>query len=177
MTPPPVPPRLPTGEEAARKRVGDLDVDLPSMAAVSNLFRVVNAVRNYLERNVLRDYNLTFSGFTTLWVLWVMGSMETRHLAAEAAVTKGTLTGILKTLEDRDLVERVTPETDRRLTLVHLTRKGERRMRQIYPRFNAAEREMTAALDQQERDDFVATLRHLLSAIEDLEQGQAVNYG
>lgn len=177
MTPPPVPPPIPTGEEAARKRVGDLDVDLPSMAAISNLFRVVNAARNYIERNVLRDYNLTFSGFTTLWVLWLTGSMETRHLAAEAAVTKGTLTGILKTLEDRDLVERVTSEADRRLTLVHLTRKGERRMQELYPRFNAAEREITAALDEDERDDFVAILRHLLSSIDALEKAQAVNYG
>ena len=74
MTPPPVPPAIPVGEEAARKRVGDLDVDLPSMAAISNLFRAVNAARNYIERKVLRDYNLTFSGFTTLWVLWVMGA-------------------------------------------------------------------------------------------------------
>lgn len=177
MTPPPVPPPIPTGEEAARKRVGDLDVDFRSMAAVSNLFRVVNSVRNYIERRVLRDYNLTFSGFTVLWVLWVMGSMETRHLASEAAVTKGTLTGILKTLEDRDLVERVTPETDRRLTLVHLTRKGERRMRQIYPRFNAAEADITAALDEDERDAFITTLRNMLGAIDTLEKAQAVKYG
>jgi len=147
------------------------------MAAVSNLFRVVNAVRNYIERRVLRDYNLTFSGFTVLWVLWVMGSMETRHLASEAAVTKGTLTGILKTLEDRNLVERVTPETDRRLTLVHLTHKGERRMRQIYPRFNAVEADITAALDEDERDAFIATLRNMLGAIDTLEKAQAVNYG
>ena len=177
MTPPPVLPSIPTGEEAARKRVGDLDVDLPSMAAISNLFRVVNAARNYIERNVLRDYNLTFSGFTTLWVLWVMGSMETRHLAAEASVTKGTLTGILKTLEDRHLVERETPAADRRLTLVHLTSKGEQRMKEIYPRFNAAEREITADLDAAERDDFVASLRHLLSSIDELEKTQAVKYG
>lgn len=177
MTPPPVRPPIPTGEEAARERVGDLDVDFRSMAAVSNLFRVVNSVRNYIERRVLRDYNLTFSGFTVLWVLWVMGSMETRHLASEAAVTKGTLTGILKTLEDRDLVERVTPETDRRLTLVHLTRKGERRMRQIYPRFNAAEADITAALDEDERDAFITTLRNMLGAIDTLEKAQAVKYG
>lgn len=177
MTPPPVPPPIPTGEEAARKRVGELDVDLPSMAAISNLFRVVNAARNYIERKVLRDYNLTFSGFTTLWVLWVMGSMETRHLAAEASVTKGTLTGILKTLEDRHLVERETPPADRRLTLVHLTAKGRQRMKEIFPRFNAAERDITEGLDEARRDDLVASLRQLLISIEALENAKAVNYG
>ena len=72
---------------------------------------------------------------------------------------------------------RETPETDRRLTLVHLTPKGERRMREIFPRFNAAERDITAALDENERDEFVATLRHLLTSIEELEKREAVKYG
>ena len=70
-----------------------------------------------------------------------------------------------------------TPEADRRLTLVHLTRKGERRMREIYPRFNAAERDITAVLEEAERDEFVATLRHLLGGIDALEKQQDVKYG
>jgi len=158
-----------SSELAAPRRVGALDVDLPSIAAISNIFRVANAARNYMERHVLKDFDLTFSGFTVLWVLWVTGSMETRHIAAEAAITKGTLTGVLKTLESQKLVERVTPESDRRLTLVHLTRKGERWMRRIFPRFNAAEAEITAPLAKGERDLLVNALRHLLHAIDSLE--------
>jgi DNA-binding MarR family transcriptional regulator len=170
-------PPIPSGELAARRRVGDLDVDLPSMAAISNLFRLANGVRNYMERQVLRDFDLTFSGFTVLWVLWVMGSMETRHLAAEAGVTKGTLTGILKTLEGRGLVERITPETDRRLTRVHLTTKGEARMRGLFPRFNTAESDIVSALRSAEKAQFIATLRKLVNAIDGLERAQVVNCG
>jgi DNA-binding MarR family transcriptional regulator len=161
-----------SSELVARRRVGALDVDLPSMAAISNIFRVANAARNYMERYVLRDFDLTFSGFTVLWVLWVTGSMETRHIAAEAAITKGTLTGVLKTLESQNLVERVTPESDRRLTLVHLTRKGERWMRRIYPKFNQVESRIVATLDGARRDDFLATLRRLLYAFEALGESQ-----
>ncbi len=165
-----------SGELAARKRVGDLDVDLPSMAAISNVFRVANAARNYMERHVLKEFDLTFSGFTVLWVLWVMGSMETRHLAAEAAVTKGTLTGVLKTLESQALVERVTPDSDRRLTLVHLTHKGERSMRRVFPRFNQAEAKITGSLAKGERESLIGTLRHLLHTIENLESAKVSSH-
>lgn len=160
-------------ERAARRRVGDLDVDLPSMAAISNVFRLANAARNYMERQVLREFDLTFSGFTVLWVLWVSGAQETRHLAAEAAITKGTLTGVLKTLEARHLVKRETPENDRRLTVVHLTSKGERRMRKIFPVFNHAEAEIIEGLNQAERDKLTSTLRQLLHDIEHLEAEKA----
>lgn len=163
------PPSSPS-ELVAPRRVGELDVDLPSMAVISNVFRVANAARNYMERHVLKDFDLTFSGFTVLWVLWVTGSMETRHIAAEAAITKGTLTGVLKTLESQKLVERVTPESDRRLTLVHLTRKGEQWMRRIYPKFNQVESRIVATLDGARRDNFLATLRRLLYAFEALSE-------
>ena len=156
-------------ERAARRRVGELDVDLPSMAAMSNVFRLANAARNYMERHVLREFDLTFSGFTVLWVLWVAGPQETRHLAAEAAITKGTLTGVLKTLEARKLVTRETPENDRRLTVVRTTRKGETRMRQIFPIFNHAESEMIDGLSSAERNKLTSTLRQLVHAIENME--------
>lgn len=157
-------------EQAAAKRIAGLPVDLPSTAVVSNVFRVANAARNYLERAVLREFGLSFSGFTVLWVLWINGSQETRELAAEAAITKGTLTGVLKTLEARDFVRRHTPPADRRLTVVSLTPKGRRRMQRIFPRFNAAEAEITAALDAQEREQLTACLRLLLSRLRRLEQ-------
>ena len=41
-----------------------------------------------------------------LFVLWIWGDQQTRHLAEEAGVTKGTLTGVLKTLEKRGLARR-----------------------------------------------------------------------
>ena len=45
--------RISPPELAACTRVGDLNVDLPSMAVISNVFRVANAARNHLERHVL----------------------------------------------------------------------------------------------------------------------------
>ena len=84
----------------------DVDLDFASMAAVANVFRVASAARGHLERTVLTDVGLSFTAFTVMWVLWVWGEMETRELAVEAGVTKGTLTGVVGTLERRGLVVR-----------------------------------------------------------------------
>ena len=162
-------PALTRTEIAARDRLGELDIDLPSTTAVSNIFRAANAARNYLERTVLRDYELSFSGFTVLWVLWIEGPQETRLLAVEAGITKGTLTGVLKTLEGLELVRRTTPDEDRRLTIVKLTARGKRRMRQVFPKFNQAEAQITAGLNNREWAGLVTGLRSVLAQIQSLE--------
>ena len=46
-------------------------VDVGAFAAVSNIFRVADAVRNHTERTLPGEFDLSFPGFTVLWVLWV----------------------------------------------------------------------------------------------------------
>ena len=50
-----------------------------------------------------------------MWVLWVWGEMETRELAIDAGITKATLTGVVGTLERRELVVRRRSSPDGRL--------------------------------------------------------------
>ena len=99
-------------ERRAQDYVKDIDLDGASMAAISNIFRVANAVRNYTERNLLDTVGLSFTGFTVLWILWVGGRRETNEVAADAGISKSTLTGVLKTLESYDLVKREQHQTD-----------------------------------------------------------------
>ena len=63
-------------------------------------------MRNHMERTLLADYDLSWVAFTVLWVLWIWGNQETGHVAAEAGITKGTLTGVMKTLQARKLIRR-----------------------------------------------------------------------
>jgi hypothetical protein len=93
-------------ERDIRSRIGDQPLDFAAMAAVSNIYRAANVIRNHMEQKVLADEDLSWAAFTVLFVLWIWGDQQTRYLAVEAGVTKGTLTGVLKTLEKRDLVRR-----------------------------------------------------------------------
>lgn len=155
-------------EQDIQARIGARPIDFDSMAAVSNVFRVANTARSHFERTVLREVDLSFSGFTVLWVLWVWGEREARHLAAEAGVSKGTLTGVVTTLKKRGLVERRSHPVDRRLVLVSATEAGLTTMEALFPRFNAEEAKISAALSVEEKRDLAHSLRQLLRTLEDL---------
>jgi DNA-binding MarR family transcriptional regulator len=122
-----------------RGRIGDHPLDFAAMAAVSNIYRAANVIRNHLERKVLAGEDLSWAAFTVLFVLWIWGDQETRHLAAEAGVTKGTLTGVLKTLEKSGLAKRRGHDADGRLVLVGLEPKGLAVIERLFPAFNMGE--------------------------------------
>jgi MarR family transcriptional regulator, organic hydroperoxide resistance regulator len=163
-------PDLTTNELAVAERVGELhDVDFAAMAAVANVFRVASAVRNHMERNVLGPDQLSFTGFTALFVLWVWGDQESRYLADQCGVTKGTLTGVVSTLESRELVKRTTSQADRRMVVVALTPKGTKTIRRLFPRFNQHEALVTQRLGDDDRRSLAHLLREVLRSIEQVD--------
>ena len=147
----------------------DVDLDFVSMAAVANVFRVASAARGHLERTVLADAGLSFTAFTVMWVLWVWGEMESRELAIDAGVTKGTLTGVVGTLERRGLVSRRRDAVDGRLVLVSTTTPGDDLMASLFARFNAGERRIVAGLDDDEAKQLAHLLRKVLRTTEGLD--------
>ena len=153
-------------ELEARKRVEALGIDVDAYAAVSNIFRVANAVRNYTERNLLSEFNLSFSGFTVLWVLWVWGPKESYALAEESGISKSTLTGVVKTLERLGLAARKPHAVDGRRVLVQATRKGISTMRKIFPRFNEVEALVTRDLSAEEKESLARSLRVMLHSVD-----------
>ena len=137
------------------------------MAAVSNIYRAANAIRNQMERDVLAEADLSWAAFTVLFVLWIWGDQQTRHLAAEAGVTKGTLTGVLKTLEKRGLARRYGHEEDGRLVVVSLQPPGRDLIEQLFPAFNAGEARVSASLTEDEKEQLAYLLRKIIRSVEE----------
>jgi MarR family transcriptional regulator, organic hydroperoxide resistance regulator len=153
-------------ERDIRERIGDQHLDFAAMAAVSNIYRAANVVRNHMERKVLADEDLSWAAFTVLFVLWIWGDQQTRHLAIEAGVTKGTLTGVLKTLEKRGLTRRQAHDEDGRLVLVSLEPKGEAVIERLFPAFNASEAQVSSALSDREKNQLAGLLRKIVRSVE-----------
>ena len=82
--------------------------------------------------------------------------------AVECDLSKGTLTGILNTLEGRGLVVRERMDSDRRRMLVTLTADGERMIESLSPEFNRFETETTSSLDADEKRELAALLRRVI---------------
>ena len=154
-------------ERQVAERVGELhDVDFTAMNAVSNIYRVAGAVRNHMERDVLGPDGLSWTGFTALYVLWVWGPQEARHLAEECGVTKGTLTGVVTTLEGKGLITRSSHPDDGRLVMVELSSRGRSMITRLFPLFNKHEALVVSALSETEQTQLARLLRNVLRNVD-----------
>ena len=156
-------------ERDVRAAFEGLDLNLGALTAVSNIFRAATAVRNHMENGVLAEHDLSWSAFTTVFVLRVWGDMDARSLAAEAGVTAATLTGVMKTLETRDMVRRRGDRLDGRRVMVSLTAKGRRVVAGIMPSFNRHEALVTQALTDSELVDLARSLRVILRTVDAID--------
>lgn len=146
-------------ERDIRTRLGDRELDFDALLAVSNIYRAATAVRNRMEKEVLGPAGLTWGGFTILFVLWVWGDRETGELAADCGVAKGTLSGMVATLERSELVGRSRHPDDGRRVVVRLEPAGTEMMEGLFPAFNAHEAMFTERLDPGERLELARLLR------------------
>ncbi len=160
-------------ERAVSGRLGGLELDFQAMTAVQNLHRAAGAIRNHFEQTVLAEAGLSWTGFVVLWVTWIWDSLETRDVAEEAGISKGTLTGVVKTLEGKGLVQRVPMPADGRLVLVQITDAGRDLMSRLFPQVNAAEVDTVSPLKPGEIGELAATLRQILTHLEGARTGQA----
>ena len=154
-------------ERAMRSRVKALQLDFEAAHAVSSIYRAANAVRGHITNEVLRPAGITWTGFVVLWVVWINEGMETRRAAESAAISKATLTGVVKTLEASGWIEKFGREDDRRLVELHLTASGKALMEDLYPRFNAIEAQVVSGLSDKRQKDMTKSLRRIVTSIDD----------
>lgn len=155
-------------ERDIRARLGDRPLDFESLLAVSNIYRAANAVRHRMEREVLSTHGLSWGGFTILFVLWVWGDQETGELADACGLAKGTLSGMLRTLERSDLISRAPNEADRRRVVVRLSQPGIELIESVFPEFNQHEAMFVERLDSDERRELARLLRVVTATADEL---------
>ncbi|AJT67193.3 hypothetical protein T261_5572 [Streptomyces lydicus] len=153
-------------EKAVQAKLGDTPVRHEPRAAVAAIYRAAAAVRQHFENSVLRTVELSWTSFVVLWVVWIWGEMETRRVAEEAGISKGTLTGVARTLQGRGLMERSPHPSDGRLALLALTPEGEKLMAQVFPQFNAEESFVTGPLSDDEILHLADLLRRIVVQVE-----------
>ena len=73
----------------------------------------------------LDEIGLTYTQYITMMVLWEKKSATVKALGKELFLDSGTLTPLLKKLEDKGLVTRRRSERDERNLIVTITEAGE----------------------------------------------------
>ncbi|WP_394844535.1 MarR family transcriptional regulator [Pendulispora brunnea] len=153
-------------EAKVMEKLGDLPLDFRAMAAISNLFRASMAVRRRLEGNVLAEDRLSWTSFSSLWVLWVWGEMEVRELATHVCISRPTATGVVATLKRRGFAKSRPGPHDGRTVFVDLTPKGRKVIERVFPKFNAEEAAVASSLGAADQDRLAGLLRVLLRGVD-----------
>ncbi len=151
-------------ELAIMQRVSGLAIDPVGLAVASNIWRASQIFRLRVERDILKDFNLTFSRFSTLFIVWIWGPIEMSSIADSQAVSRATISSGVKKLEEQGLCARLTdiPGEDGRSVQVVLTREGKDLIESVFPLVNKVESEFTSVLSEMEAETLARLLRKLI---------------
>ena len=131
-------------------------------AAFLHLLRTGDAVFA-AESDFLAGHEITQGRFTVLMLLNRCHDQPSTpaELADAAGVTRGTMTGLVDTLEKDGLVTRQSDPQDRRAVPVQLTAAGRRLMGKMLPGYFAAVAEIMQPLNETERKQLVRLLQKI----------------
>lgn len=133
--------------------------DPSSTGCVVELIRTGSLVGSRIAA-VLRPHGLTEASFNVLMILEGSERALCPHEIGERRlVTRGTVTGVLDSLERNDLIRRMPHPGDRRSLLIELTAAGRALLERALPDVRAAEVAVMCGLDPDEREALQALLR------------------
>lgn len=84
-----------------------------------------------LYRPFLEPFGLTYTQYITLMVVWEMGSVNVKELGERLYLDSGTLSPLLKCLENKGYIKRSRYPGDERVCHVEVTETGEKLKEQM----------------------------------------------
>ena len=118
-----------------------------------------------LYKPLLDELNLTYTQYITMLVLWERKQVTVKELGLSLYLDSGTLTPLLKKLEEKGLVNRRRSAFDERNLLVSLTPAGIAMQEQAS--HIPTEMEKCVNLDYEERVTLYRLLYKMLSYVDD----------
>ncbi|HXV91720.1 MAG TPA: MarR family winged helix-turn-helix transcriptional regulator [Pseudonocardia sp.] len=139
-------------------------VDPRAMRLVLSLHRAANALVYDLESAVHRPRGWSWPGFRVLFVLWLSGPLEAKHVAALSGMSRAAVSALVNTLERDGLVTRRRAGHDRRSVELSLTETGRARFAEAFAAHNEREQTWASALTAEEVDTLTGLLEKLMAS-------------
>jgi DNA-binding MarR family transcriptional regulator len=151
------------GEDHERRYPG---ADKLATECVVNLLRTEDLISAELGRR-FRAAGLSVATFNVLMILEGAGCALGPHEIGDALlVTRGTVTGLLDSLETRGLIARGPHPQDRRMLHVTLTARGRRLLARLLPQHFPAEADLVSVLSDREKETLIRLLGKLQAHLE-----------
>jgi DNA-binding MarR family transcriptional regulator len=94
--------------------------------------------------------------------IWQMEGASQKELGKVTTKDKTSVTRIINSLEEKNLVVRVSDQIDKRVKRVVLTKKGEKLFYDILPVMDKTRREMNKNISESDRKTFKTVLSKLI---------------
>ena len=91
------------------------------------------------------------------------------EIASRLIITRATVTGLVDSLERRGYVQRRSHPSDRRMTLVEITKKGYRVANAFRPIVHQHQKEWLQILSEQEQQQLIDALHRLQAALAEFD--------
>lgn len=152
-------------ERLAMQEATHPDCDPLNVQALIWIFRAFNSAMNG-QSEELRPLGLSPSAFNVLVALHNTAdrTLEPCQLADRLLISRPSVTGLLDTLQNKGLIDRLPHADDRRRVLVRLTHDGLRLLESHFATHYAEMNKLFADLDADEKATLVALLRRVRGA-------------
>jgi MarR family 2-MHQ and catechol resistance regulon transcriptional repressor len=149
------------------KRSSSSKTERRALSAYVKLLRASDTVHALATRDLSR-WDLTASQFAVMEALYHLGPMVSSEVARKILKTGGNLTMVVRNLERRGLVKRVTGERDRRFVKLSLTDKGTKLIAEVFPKHAACIAGLFAKLTPAEQVELAALCRKLGRGLQEI---------
>ena len=126
------------------------------------LFRRMQQIAVAIFVEECRAYDLTPVQFAALVAIRTHPGIDATRLSAVIAFDRSTLGSVIERLEAKSYIERKPAPEDKRVKLLHLTKKGAALLRNIVPLVDRAQARMLQPLKQADRKTLLALLTQLV---------------
>lgn len=146
---------------------GGFEEEWPGTSALAtecvlNLTFLHERMAAFAEALIRRHGLPSLAAFNVLTVVQGAGEpLPPSTIAERMIVSRPTMTGILATLERRDLVRRLPHGGDRRMSLVEVTPEGCARLARLRPELHQAEKRWMGCLSEAEQRVLLRTIAKL----------------
>ena len=137
----------------------------PVQVPMSTLLAGVGREATARVRRAMRPLGLGAQQFLVLKQLQVLGQTSQAELADALAIDPSNLAAIAADLCDRDLAARTRDEVDRRRYVLRLSATGEQLLTRTEGAIAAAEADLLAPLDHEQREQLYTLLRRLADGV------------
>ena len=105
----------------------------PFLPLIRELASSYQAFEAYSGQHI-RSFGLTTCQFDIIATLGNTAGLSFRELGSKTLITKGTLTGVVDRMAEKNLVRRIADPDDGRSQIVVLTEQGEALFANVFPR-------------------------------------------